>query len=198
MSRAAIEGLQVTANLGYRSRWLRVSWPGQTEQAVSRGLSRLVDHAIRPLHPEFEYLRVIGLTKSGIPHAHTLFRSAEPLPWKWLSEAWGDVAGPGAWRIWVEEISNPWGTVRYLAKNMVGYLSRQAGESPWSCSRGWRLRSALASRTGIKGPPVRVGWEALAFVRGPYYSRTRLQPVYVVREALHTYLTVTQLLRALA
>lgn len=143
-----------TARSGERARWLRVSQRGVTPQVMARRWSRFVDERIDREFGDFgAWLRVTGITKTGIAHAHVLWFGIY-LPHSWLRHEWGLwTAGDDA--VWVDEVKGSGtGAAKYLSGQFVDYLAGQGVRARWSCSLDWRTGDvdSLGPLRVVEGP----------------------------------------------
>jgi hypothetical protein len=164
-------------------RWGRVSARGADVHAI-RKLWKVEVKRIRRRWPNFEYLVVVGVTKSDILHLH-FFWWGEYLPHDWLTQSWGELTdGDGV--VWVDKVEDRRGALYYACRNLIGYVGSQVGQGRWDVSRGWgapvvRARkrrgpgswpaSAHARGPAASGSGSTLGQNALDFVYGRYYSR---------------------------
>jgi hypothetical protein len=97
---------------------------------VQPQISKLVQK-IRRRGTDFEYLRVLEVTKKGWPHWHFVARAGF-IPQKWLSETWDELTGAKIVDIRrIKETSEVyWYVVKYLAKQLyVRWTDRRTAMS---------------------------------------------------------------------
>lgn len=170
---------------------------------------------LQPAYPWWsDWIRVTGVTKSEIAHAHVVFFGGY-LPHDWLVINWGRFSG-GDDAVWVDEVKGLTGSgvSRYLGRQFVEYLSGQGVRARWSCSSGWRAprrpeAGGAFARTARPSPGAReralraaeTSRAALEFVQGEWY-RGHDGPLPVLARdgsgRLHSQLSIVELFRALA
>jgi hypothetical protein len=185
LKRAVEQGF--AKHLGERGRWLRVSKRDVEAGEMARLWSRFVRDGLLPAYPGFgDWLRVTGVTKTGVAHAHVVWFGCF-VPHGWLKENWGRFSG-GDDSVWVDQVEQTgYGVGRYLSRQFVDYLAGQGVRAKWSCSVGWRSggsgtandRASAPARPVVGGPdPIRraeMGKAALEFVASKSYRRSPKQ-----------------------
>jgi hypothetical protein len=154
---------------GERGRWLRVSQRGVTVTTLARRWSAFARDHLRPAIGEFDWLRVTGMTASGIPHVHVVWFGSF-IHQGWLQDEWGNYTdGDGI--AWCAEVKGQGpGVAKYLSKQFVEYLSGQGVRARWSTSRGWlRAEPGDEARPTASGRDP-VGASALRFLRSSSYQ----------------------------
>lgn len=119
--------------MGQRARWLRVSQRGIAPGEMAR---RWVEFSRDVIAPEYEleaWLRVTGVTISGIAHAHVVW-FGDYVPHDWLKLHWGRFSG-GDDSVWTAEVKGSGaGVGKYLSRQFVEYLAGQGVRARWSLS----------------------------------------------------------------
>jgi hypothetical protein len=151
--------------LGERGRWLRVSQRGVTVAALARRWSSFARDHVRPEFGSFEWLRVTGITESGIPHVHVVWFGPY-IPQAWLQTRWGDYTDGDGIAYCAIVKGEGHGVAKYLSRQFVEYLSGQGVRARWSSSKGWRHPEGLG---GSKRRGAVLGADALRFVNSKAY-----------------------------
>jgi hypothetical protein len=167
---------------------------------MARRWSQFSRDVLTPAYPWWaDWLRVTGVTKSGIAHAHVVWFGGY-LPHDWLVIQWGRFSG-GDNAVWLDEVKGSGaGVSKYLSRQFVEYLSGQGVRARWSVSATWRRLPGSAPGagrrvTGLQAPET--GKAALEFVAGGWY-RGHDGPLPVIYQdattgALHSMLSVSDL-----
>lgn len=132
--RWAVPGVENRLLCGRRVRLLTIPAPGVTMAELSECWSQLRKRIERRSGElEFCGTRALG-SKTGVPHIHVLCDWGTVwVSQAWLSIAWQEITSYGV--VDVREVRSA-GAARYVAANVAGYLSDQAGGRMFR-SRGW-------------------------------------------------------------
>jgi hypothetical protein len=125
------------AHPGQRMRFMSLPLPEATQQELMVAFKLLV-RRIRRAYGPFDYKHVTERGRqTGLLHLHVLFYGGF-IPQGWLSKTWDDLTGHQVVDV---RAANP-GAAVYMAKTLVGYLTKGEGHSAESA--GWagrRLRT---------------------------------------------------------
>jgi hypothetical protein len=130
----AVPGVEWRLQAGRRVRLLTIPAPGVTMAQLSECWSQLRKRLERRA-PELEFCgtRAVG-SRTGVPHVHVLCDWGSAwVSQAWLSTAWQEITSYGV--VDVREVRSI-GAARYVAANVAGYVSDQAGGRMFR-SRGW-------------------------------------------------------------
>lgn len=130
----AVPGVERRLLAGRRVRLLTIPAPGVTMAQLAESWFAL-RHRITRQAGELEFCgtRAVG-GRTGVPHIHVLCDWGEAwLPQAWFSEAWRGITSYAV--VDVREVKSV-GAARYVAANVAGYVSDQAGGRMFR-SRGW-------------------------------------------------------------
>jgi hypothetical protein len=130
----SVPGVERRLLAGRRVRLLTIPAPGVTMAQLSDCWSQLRKRIERRAGElEFCGTRALG-SKTGVPHVHVLCDWGTAfVSQAWLSEAWQSITSYAV--IDVREVSSS-GAARYVAANVAGYVSDQAGGRMFR-SRNW-------------------------------------------------------------
>lgn len=130
----AVPGVDRRLAAGRRVRLLTIPAPGVSMAQLAESWAAL-RHRITRAAGELEFCgtRALG-SRTGVPHVHVLCDwGSSWISQGWLSEAWEAIT---SYRVVdVREVQSS-GAARYVAANVAGYLSDQAGGRMFR-SRGW-------------------------------------------------------------
>lgn len=123
----------VSQRPGERLRFMTLPYPGGTRQDLRYAL-RILVKAIRRTYGAFEYKAVYEVgAKTGVGHLHVVFYGGF-IAQGWLSHRWESLTGFAV----VDIRTADGGSARYMAKTLVGYLTKGDPDGGWPMqSRGW-------------------------------------------------------------
>lgn len=105
-----------------------------------RARFRLLVQAIRRKYGTFEYIAILELHKSGVPHLHVLARGSY-IPQKWLSLRWQKLTG--AWQVHIKAVTRTRRAAnelaKYLAKTAVAFNDKGCTAPLQAISKNWLL-----------------------------------------------------------
>lgn len=130
----AVPGVERRLTAGRRVRLLTIPAPGVTMAQLSDCWADLRHRIVRSAGElEFCGTRALG-SRTGVPHVHVLCDWGEAwISQEWLSAAWREITSYSV--VDVREVRSA-GAARYVAANVAGYVSDQAGGRMFR-SRGW-------------------------------------------------------------
>lgn len=98
---------------------------------------------IQKIRREFgtlEYMAVVELQKSGVPHLHVLTRGTY-IPWRWLTGAWQKLTG--AWHVHISSITRTSNAIveltKYLAKTAASLAEHSLAQAMVTTSAKWLI-----------------------------------------------------------
>ena len=112
-------------------RFLTLTTAGKAPRTVKETADdwRAFVKRVRRRYGEFEFLKVVEWTKSGLEHLHILFRGPY-IPQEWISSTWEEIHG--AKITYVEEVK---GTRATIANYLTKYIVK--GEERFNWSKNW-------------------------------------------------------------
>jgi len=130
----SVPGVERRLSAGRRVRLLTLPAPGVTMAQLSESWAALRHRILRSAGElEFCGTRALG-SRTGVPHVHVLCDwGGAWLSQEWLSAAWAVITSYTV--VDVREVRSV-GAARYVAANVAGYVSDQAGGRMFR-SRGW-------------------------------------------------------------
>lgn len=146
----AVPGVEWRLQKGREVRLLTIPGPGMAMRDLAEAWKRLAQRIKRQTGElEFCGTRAIG-GNTGLPHIHVLCDwGGAYVPQGWFSVAWADLT---SYRVIDVRRVRSVGAARYVASNVAGYLSQQAGGRMFR-SRGW-----LAAGVSVSKRISRVEW----------------------------------------
>jgi hypothetical protein len=133
----AVPGVQRRLASGRRIRLVTLPYPRSSMAQLAHAWL-VLRHRIERRTGELEFCgtRAIG-SRTGVPHCHVLADwGPEWLAQEWFSMSWREITGFSV--VDVRQVSSV-GAARYVAANVAGYVSDQAGGRMFR-SRGWLPR----------------------------------------------------------
>jgi len=130
----AVPGVERRLAAGRRVRLLTLPYPGSSMGELAQAWRNLRDRLVRKTGElEFCGTRAVG-SRTGVAHAHVLCDwGAAYAEQAWFSESWREISGFGV--VDVRQVVSV-GAARYVAANVAGYVSDQAGGRMFR-SKGW-------------------------------------------------------------
>jgi len=121
----AVPGVVRRLSAGRRVRLLTLPYPGASMETVGGAWKLMAARLLRECGElQFCGTRAIG-ARTGNPHVHVLCDWGDHfVPQAWLAATWLELAGFQV--VDVREVKSE-GAARYVAANVAGYLSQQAG-----------------------------------------------------------------------